>query len=312
VTGLPAVQVAATVMLNLSMALVLGAGMSLAWLRGRSSKWAGSQATRLRRVMLASVTVALLAYAAVLWLEAAAMAEVPIMSAGSAVRTVLADTHFGFAWTIGVCALALALVSASIPRHGDRGRAADLVGLLAIGVFLYSRSIASHAGASGDLTWAVAADWLHLALISLWVGEVLVSGLVTLRPLSGAIDRDRLDTARYIEALSTSATVALVGIFVTGMVNAWRGLGSVENAIGNEYATVLLVKLAFVTGAATLGGVNRFFVMPDLLADLCKGGVAADALQRRFVLVLQVEAILLLAALVMAAILSSTPPPAAG
>jgi putative copper resistance protein D len=312
VTDLPSVQAAATAMLNLSMALVLGAGMSLAWLRGRSSTWAGSQTARLRRVMIASVAAALLAYAAVLWLEAAAMAEVPIMSAGPAVHTVLTETHYGFAWTIGICALVLALVSASIPRHGGRGRAADRFGLLAIGVFLYSRSISSHAGASGDLTWAVAVDWLHLALTSLWVGEVLVSGLVTLRAPSGAIDQDRLDTARYIEVLSTSATVALVGIFATGIVNAWRGLGSLENAIGNAYATALLVKLAFVTGAATLGGVNRLFVMPGLLADLRNGGAATDTLQRRFVLVLQIEAILLLAALFMAAILSSTPPPAAG
>jgi putative copper resistance protein D len=304
--------VAATVMLNLSMALVLGAGVSRAWLRGRSSAWAGSQALRLRRVMMASVTVALLAYAAVLWLEAAAMAEVPLMLAGSAVHTVLTVTHYGFAWTIGICALALAFVSASILRSGKWGQVADSCGLLAIGVFLYSRSIVSHAGASGNLTWALAVDWLHLALITLWVGEVLVSGLVTLRAQSGAINQDRLDTARYIGALSTSATVAVVGIFATGIVNAWRGLGSFENAIGNEYTTALLVKLAFATGAATLGGVNRFFVMPGLLADLRHGGSAMHVLQRRFALVLQIEAILLVATLVMAAILSSTPPPAAG
>jgi putative copper resistance protein D len=298
-------------MLNLSVALVLGARMSHGFLRGRPSMWAGKQAVRLRRVTIASATMALFAYAAVLWLEAAAMAEVPLMSAGPAVHTVLTATHYGSAWTIGLCALVLALVAASIPRHGKRG--ADLFGLLAIGVFLYSRSIVSHAGASGDLTWAVAADWLHLALASLWVGEVLLAGLVTLRaPPSRAIDRDRLDTASYIAALSSSASVALVGLFATGIVNAWRGLGSFDNAIGNEYATVLLLKLAFVTAAATLGGVNRFFVMPGLLADLRVGGAAIYSLQRRFVLVLQVEAILLVAALVMAAILSSTPPPAAG
>jgi putative copper resistance protein D len=312
VADLPSVQVAATVTLNLSMALVLGAGMSLAWLRDRSSAWAGGQIIRVRRLLIAAATVALPAYVAVLWLEAAAMAEVPVMAAGAAVHTVLTETHYGLAWTIGICALALVFVSASVPRQRYRGRTADLFGLLGICVFLYSRSIVSHAGASGDLTWAVAVDWLHLALASLWVGEVLVSGLVSLRTPSGATNQDRVDTASYLEALSTSATVALVGIFATGIVNAWRGLGSLENAIGNEYATALLVKVAFVSGAATLGGVNRFFVMPGLLAALRKSGAAADTWQRRFALVLQVEAIVLVAALVMAAILSSTPPPGDG
>lgn len=95
----------------------------------------------------------------------------------------------------------------------------------------------------------MAADWIHLVLISLWIGEVFVAGLVTLREAAGSGQDGRLDRARYIEALSHSATIALVGIFVTGLISAWRGLGGVENVTGNPYATALLIKLALVATA---------------------------------------------------------------
>lgn len=304
-------QLAATVALNLAVALVMGASVSTAWLRAARCSWSACHIVRLRAAALAAVGAALVSYIALLWLEAAAMAEVPIGSAAPAVRLVLTATHYGFAWTIGICALAALAIVTVLRWRQKHVRAADLVRLLALGVFLYSRSIVSHAGAGGDLSWAVAADWLHLILISLWVGEVLIAGLLTLRHPAGSIAEERLERARYIQALSNSATIALVGILVTGLVSAWRGLGSLENATGNPYATTLLIKLALVASAAMLGGVNRLLVMPPLLDALRSTAGTSTATERRFALVLQIEGVVLVAALIVAAVLSSTSPPTA-
>jgi putative copper resistance protein D len=309
---LPSAQLAATVALNLSVAVVTGSSMSTAWLRAGQSTWSARYLVRLRTLARAAVVAAILSYGMVLWLEAAAMAEVPVASAGPAVFSVLTATHYGFAWTIGMSALVLVAMVTAVPWRPDHAGAANLVRLLALGVFLYSRSIVSHAGAGGDASWAVAADWIHLVLISLWLGEVCVAGLVTLREAAGSAQDERLERARYIEALSRSATIALVGIFVTGLVSAWRGLGSVENAIGNPYATTLLIKLTLVGTATMLGGANRFFVMPALLVQLRDPADRTLDAGRRFTLVLQIEAIVLFAALILAAVLSSTSPPAAG
>lgn len=309
---LPLAQLAATVALNLSVAVVTGASMSTAWLRAGRSSWPASHIVRLRAIAQAAVAAALLSYIALLWLEAAAMAEVPITSAAPAVYSVLTATHYGFAWTIGICALAGIAIVTVLRWRPEYAGGVDLVRLLAIGVFLYSRSIVSHAGAGGDVSWAVAADWLHLILISLWVGEVFVAGLVTLRQPARSIQEERLDRAKYIQALSNSATVALVGIFVTGLVSAWRGLGSFDNATSNPYAATLLIKLALVATAAMLGGVNRFFVMPPLLENFRSTASTTASSERRFALVLQIEAIVLFAALILAAVLSSTSPPTAG
>lgn len=212
-------------------------------------------------------------------------------------------------WMLGAAALAVAGFTTAAPGAMGHGTS-SVLRLSALGLFLYSRSIVSHAGAAGDFTWAVAVDWVHLVLVSLWVGEVIVAGLITLRMEPAAGREGRTECARHVEALSTSATIALAGIFATGVLSAWRGLGSPDQVFVTSYGTILLVKVGLVAGAAALGGWNRFVVMPALLAQL--GGAAPPGpAARRFALVLQIEAAILLAAIVAAAFLSSTPPPTA-
>lgn len=301
----------ATVVLNLSVSILVGAGAATLWLRRASSPWAAGMVPRLHRAMLACFATATVSYIAVLWLEAASMAEVPVAEAFPAVQSVITATHYGYAWMLGAAALIVAWVTAAV-RPGALGLGpASVLRLAALGLFLYSRSIVSHAGAAGDFTWAVAVDWVHLVLISVWVGEVIVAGLIPLRREPAPGQENRIECARYIEALSTSATVALVGIFVAGALSAWRGVGSPDQVFGNPYGTMLLIKVGLVLCAAALGGMNRFVVMPALLARLCGTRAPEPGATRRFALVLQVEAIILLAVIVAAAILSSTPPPTA-
>ena len=152
------------------------------------------------------------------------MAEVPLTQAGADTWTMLTATHLGTAWQIGMAALIVSLVAMLLPQREKL----DLREPGRIAVFLYSRSMVSHASAGGDISLMMLVDWVHLLLISLWVGEVVVSGLVVLPSLPGELPANRGDCSRYIDSLSTSATVALVGIFVTGLVNAWYSLGNVN------------------------------------------------------------------------------------
>ncbi len=310
-SDLASVQRAVTVILNLSLALLVGASAALLWLRAKASPWAQSMLPRLRAALLAGTAAAMAAYVAILWIEAASMAEVPLPEALPAVRSVITGTHFGLAWMIGAAALVVTGAATAAPPRVQAGPGASAIRVLAIGVLLYSRSMVSHAGAAGDFTWAVAVDWLHLVLISTWVGEVIVAGLITLRQLPGNTSESRSDCAAYVEALSGSATIALVGIFVTGAISTWRVLEVPENLFGNPYGTTLIIKVVLVLAAAALGGINRFVVMPSLLRALTQTSDAAREASGRFARVLQVEAIVLIAVLVAAAILTSTSPPMA-
>ena len=308
---LASVQRVITVVLNLALAVLVGASAAMLWLRTGASPWARGMLPRLRTALLLETGAAMTAHVCILWTEAASMAELPLVDALPAVRSVIGATHYGLAWMIGAAALLVAGAVSAAPLHLQTGVPASAIRTLAIAVLLYSRSMVSHAGAAGDFTWALAADWVHLFLVSLWVGEVVVAGLIILRRPPGSAPGNRSDCAAYVAALSRSATLALVGIFVTGVFGAWRVLEGPADLVDTTYGLTLVVKIGLVLCAAALGGYNRFVVMPALLRSLTRPGQGDQDAGGRFARVLQVEVLVLAAAIVAAAFLTSTPPPMA-
>ncbi len=301
----------ATVALNLALAVAVGAAMTALWLANGLTAWSAAQVRGLRPVGIGAILVALAALGALLPFVSASMAEVPVAEAGEAIGAMLTESHFGMAWAIGMGALVVALLASANPASGRWLHTFAMFNLIALAVALYTRSMVSHAAADGDLSLAVIIDWIHLCVISVWVGEVFIAAFGTLSMRVPVHSADHAEVARYVENLSSSATFALVGIFGTGIVSAWHNLGSIEGLTGNAYGSVMLFKLVLVVLAVLLGGFNRFIVMPSLLAGLRERHSDPAKPLQRFTLYLRVEAIVLLAVLVAAAILSATSPPVA-
>ncbi|KQV36866.1 copper resistance D family protein [Massilia sp. Root335] len=304
---LQTVQRLVTALLNLSVAVLMGASVARSWLDRDASDWAAARRQPVRNAAIGAAVVALAASAAWLWLESAAMAEVPVTQAGSAVWTMLSATHLGLACCVGMAGLAVAMAGALL-RDG-RSRLAVLLTPAALAVFWYTRSMVSHAASDGDFSVRLLADWVHLGLISLWVGEVAVAGAIILRAPGNMASTDRRARAAYVVSLSNSATFALTGIFATGVYAVWRSIGGWADLVGNPYGNTLVAKVLVVGLAAALGGFNRFFVMAPWLAHESAGRAVPGVLPARFKRVLRIEALLLLAAVVLAAWLASTSPP---
>ena len=296
-----------TALLNLAVAVLTGATVARSWLGRDASSWAGTRRRPVREAAIAGAVVALVANLVLLWLVSAAMAEVPVPEAAGATWSMLTSTHLGLAWSIGMAGLGFA--AAGTFAQDDRGNGPALPTLAALAAFWYTRSMVSHAASDGDFSVRLLADWVHLGLVSLWVGEVILSGGIVLRPSGDLSPADRRTRAAYVASLSTSATFALAGIAVTGLYAAWRSLGGFDALVGNPYGNTLVAKLLLVGVAALLGGFNRFFVMPPWLARESSGDAAPAAFPRRFKRVLWIEALVLLAVVVLAAWLASTSPP---
>jgi putative copper resistance protein D len=304
--GLETAQHLVTALLNLAVAVLTGATASRLWLASDASSWAEVRRQPVRNAAIAGTVVALIANVVWLWLESAAMAEVPVTEAAGATWSMLTSTHLGLACSIGIAGLAVATAGAFI--RGSRSPGTALLTLAGLAMFWYTRSMVSHAASDGDFSVRLLADWIHLGLVSLWVGEVIVSGGVMLRRSDNMTSPDRRARAAYVASLSSSATFALVGIFVTGLYAAWRSLGGFDNLVGNPYGNMLVAKLLLVGVAAMLGGFNRFFVMPPWLARESAGD-APELFAVRFRRILWIEAVVLLAVIVVAAWFTSTPPP---
>jgi putative copper resistance protein D len=294
---LQSVQRIDTALLNLAVAVLTGAAVARLRLDRDASGWADARRQPVRTAARAAAVVALIANLVTLWLESAAMAEVPATEAGGAAWAMLTSTHWGVAWAVGM--LALATAAAGTPR----------LTLCALAVFWYTRGMVSHAASDGDFSLRLAADWVHLGLISLWVGEVAIAGVIAMQAAPVMTPDDRRARAAYVHSLSNSATVALAGIAVTGLYAAWRNLGGWADLSGTPYGQTLVAKLLVVGIAAALGGFNRFVVMPAWLARESAGEAAPAFLPARFRHVLWIEGGVLLAAVVLAAWLASTSPP---
>ena len=296
-----------TVAVHVGLAGMLAGCASFMWLRSAESGWGRNMAQRSGHVLRSAVWLAAMSQLVLLWLDAAAMGDLPLIDAWPAIPTVLGQTQFGRAWLVGFGALIVVAIAAAFSKTiGGLRLARTIAG---IGVFACSRSAASHAGANGMLAPAVFVDAGHLVMMGLWSGAVFVGAFGFPAKPVGQDAADRLDCAAWLRMLSTAATWSLVGVASTGLFNAWRGLGTFANLVSTAYGETLLVKLALVGAAVALGGVNRFVVMPRWLAALQTREAPVDQAQRSFVRVLRIEAFMLLGALVAAAFLSASAPP---
>lgn len=302
-----AAQHLATALLNGAVAVLTGASLTRLRLARDGSGWSAARRRPVRRAAIAGAVVALAVDPALLWLVSAATAEVPLFEAGAATWTMLASTHLGLAWTIGMAGLAAAAACTIARDDGSPGP--TLLALVSLTVFWYARSMASHAAAEGDFSLPLLADWLHQGLTSVWVGSVIVAGAIMLRSSGDMGPDDRHARAAYVRSLSGAATLALAGIFVTGLYAAWRQLGGLANLLGNPYGNTLVAKLLLVGAAVALGGFNRFVTMPPWLAQESHGRAADERRPALFRRILVLEALVLLTVVLLAAWLASTPPP---
>jgi len=304
---------AALVAIHLGLAGVIGSAFSQLWLDGPPSPWTATTNRQARAMRRAGLAMGLIAIAAVVWFEAAAMSETGLLSSGPTLGALLAHTHFGHAWFAGLAAW---LLTGGLLFRADRAanpRGPLFAALLAWGVFAFTRSVVSHAGSQGDLTVDVAVDWLHLVLACMWVGIVAAGARLRL-PGHACTKAERQAAVQWVARMSSTATAVLAGIVATGAFKVGRGVavvGSFEAYVGSNYGRALVTKLLLVAAAALLGGVNRVAVLPSLIGAL-NANIADEVVpwRRRLVVVLRFELLTLCLVLVAAAALSSAELPA--
>ncbi|MDR5794224.1 CopD family protein [Caballeronia sp. LZ008] len=292
---------------NISFAALVGALICDRWLVRRTSHWQASVSKRLMLTARLASFASLLSSIAAFWTHCALMSESTVAEAGPAVYSMLRETGYGHAWLAGALLTLGALVLLSLPTS-TRGRLMPVTWLCIAGVAL-GRSNTGHSVETGFFSLPVWADWIHLLSISVWVGLVVATSYVVApRLLSG--DTDRENGASFIQSLSDTATVALLVLFATGAYNGLRSVDTPAGFVASGYGQILMLKLGLVLVAAALGGHNRFFEMPRLLAALQQDSMrAAEPALKRFSRVLHVESIVLVAVLIAAAVLVSSPLP---
>jgi putative copper resistance protein D len=198
-----------------------------------------------------------------LLLQAASMSGLSFAEAMApgVLSTVLNETQFGLVFQIrlalaAVLAGCLAYDHLALPR---RLELASAIGLIA-GI-----AWTGHGGSTiGPLGIVhVAADLLHLVAAAAWLGGLF--SLVLLLGAARGTDDALISLAAAATRRFSTLGIASVGtLFLTGIVNAWFLVGSLDALMVTEYGRLLTLKVGLFAVMVAFAAVNRFSLTPRL------------------------------------------------
>lgn len=169
----------------------------------------------------------------------------------------------GRAWLIRLVLLAaVAVVGPRLTRRDarDGGRPSEALLPVTIGLGLALLGTVTFTGhaVSGDLVGlAVVTDLVHLSAVSVWLGGLVMLLGAVLWPGSGVADgRAEAIAARF----SDVAFGAVMVIVASGVVQAWRQLGSWDALFDTSYGRLLLVKVGFFVLMLSAAAASRSWV----------------------------------------------------
>jgi copper resistance protein D len=196
--------------------------------------------------------------------RAAEMSGQPLWAILPVLPTVLFRTHYGWVWLIRPPALAALWLGWSAGRQRPRSLYIPALMLGAGALVAMARSASGHAADWGDLTFAELSDWLHMMASSLWGGGLLALSVAVLPAVLKLPARRRQCIAAVAQRFSMLAGVALAGVLLTGLYNAWLQLGTIRAVWEVPYGRTLLIKLLLVIPLVTLGTANHYLRLPLL------------------------------------------------
>ncbi len=243
--------------------LIFGAVVARPALR---SEQAGARLLRTQTIAVVWVSLIIAAASGVIWflLQAAAMTELAlgaVMESGE-LSTVLNQTQFG---QVSEIRIALA-VTLAVCLACDRFPLANWLGLAAASGLTAAIAWTGHASSTlGKIgTLHLIADGLHLLAAAAWIG-----GLAALVLLLVAARRNRtMAWASMAHAatrrFSTLGIISVATLLVTGLVNGWILVGSLNALLVTEYGRLLVLKIVAFAVMLAFAAVNRLWLTPRL------------------------------------------------
>jgi copper resistance protein D len=217
-----------------------------------------------------------------------AWAALPDVASTHAARALIGCLYFT------VCLFVFSFFPASLAK--TKG---ILIGLGLEAGLIACRAFYGHAAADGDFSLREGIQFLHLSSIAVWGGGILVAGLITIPRLASVAGVREVQ--QFGKHLSQTVTIALAIVILSGIYNAWKGLGgSLSPLPHSAWGRMLLLKLSLVLLALCHGVRVRF-----LLRSPSPWAPRQTTIMRRWV---RAEALLMFLVLACSAWLANLPP----
>ena len=244
----------------LGYALLFGgfAFLAYCWPKGAADR-------RAFRLLAIGWTASLAAALGVLIVQGAYASELPLGSAlDTSVISGTLDTRFGQSvlarlLLLAVAAPLLAATLGALPDATRRGRAYYLAGIGTFGVLgAATWAAADHASTGEQVPIAVFSDLVHLTSMGLWLGGLLMLGLVVCRP----VDRegDHAEEVVAVQSFSRLALCCIGALVASGVYQAWRNVGSWAALSGTPYGRLVVLKIGGLCIVIGLGWMARDWI----------------------------------------------------
>ncbi len=285
--------------------------------------------TRLWQLLAVCIMLLILSGTLLLATRAAEMSSLSVIAILPVLPKVLFKTHYGQMWLLRAVAMIVLWIGWLLGRQRLDSQAIPAFMLGFGAIIAFTRSASSHASDAGDLRLPELMDWLHLMAASFWGGGLLILTAIVLPIVIKQANNSLILFANIAGRFSTIAGVALAGILLTGVYNAWFEAGSFQALWQTPYGQTLIAKLLLLLTLIFLGASNRYISVPILQQwgdhPLIKRGVIYNLFFARYVTSVQrkldgtqlarqfmhqvwIEAILIVAVLICAALLQHEVP----
>jgi putative copper resistance protein D len=220
-----------------------------------------------RPVLASAAAIALASSVAWLDIEAGLMSGHWSNTANpKTLSTVLLQTKFGHVWTGALASAAVLLLVLSAPE----GRQTTIWTILVAGLAAFLLASSSwtghavmHSGPAGALHPTV--QVIHVLAASAWLGSLPPLGFALRKAwtMGQAVWRD---AARYIlPRYSRMGYVAVGLILLTGLLNSWLMVDSIDALFSTTYGRILVAKILLFLLMVSVAAVNRFVLTPQVI-----------------------------------------------
>lgn len=225
----------------------------------------GAGDRRAFRLLALGWTGSLAAALGVLIVQGAYAGELPLGRAlDGGVLSATLGTRFGQAVLARLLLLALiapllAATLGRLPAASRRGRAWFLASAGVLGVAgAATWAAADHASTGIQVPVAVLSDLVHLTSMGLWLGGLLMLGLIVCRP--GDPDADPAAAVAAVQRFSRLALCCVGALVASGVYQAWRDVGSWAALSGTAYGRLVVLKIGGLCVLIGLGWMARDWI----------------------------------------------------
>jgi copper resistance protein D len=217
-----------------------------------------------------NLLVAIASSIAWLTLVAARMADHPVsevLTDGTA-WIVLTQTQFGLVWQLRLLCAGL-LATMILLKNSNSASSRWSAALAPPSAMLYIGGLAwmGHAGAApgGQGYLHLGADFLHLVAAGAWLGGLPALALLLGKVPSASDSDSRRELAYRVTCrFSDFGVISVTVLLVSGLINSWFLVGSIQALIGTEYGHILLVKIVLFLAMVSFAAANRLRHLPGL------------------------------------------------